>query len=196
MSLCTCSVNTYSYACVSTHWVLSSSSATTAETKGTKRLWWSSSRTMGNTASYRSLQMSPKMCAADADMGWKGGKNAPLCTFFSRVACHILIPESLSYLHIWGFEQQVAEWCVVDRWQNCVFYVGQLQAQWSQIIRLRLAAVPFWLEKIPARSQEHYCLVTELWRQQILFTAIINCEEMKPSLNIHKIGPNIQTNHL
>lgn len=55
----------------STHWVLSSSSAATAETKGTKRLLWSSSRTIGRTTSYRSLQMSPRMCAADAEMGWR-----------------------------------------------------------------------------------------------------------------------------
>lgn len=79
MSLCTCTVL---YCTVgmhaSTHWVLSSSSAATAETKGTKRLWWSSSRTIGSTASYRSLQMSPKMCAADAEIGWRRGQK---CTF-------------------------------------------------------------------------------------------------------------------
>lgn len=59
------------YVCVTTHWVFSSSSAATTETKGTRRLWWSSSRTIGSTASYRSLQMSPKMCAADAEIGWR-----------------------------------------------------------------------------------------------------------------------------
>lgn len=71
VSTCHCVPVLYCIACVSTHWVLSSSSAATAETKGTKRLWWSSSRTVGRTASYRSLQMSPKMCAADAEMGWR-----------------------------------------------------------------------------------------------------------------------------
>lgn len=65
----------------STHWVLSSSSAATAETKGTKRLWWSSSRTIGSTASYRSLQMSPKMCAADAEIGWRRQRERQKCTF-------------------------------------------------------------------------------------------------------------------
>lgn len=37
----------------------------------------------------------------------------------------------LSHLHIWGFEQQGAEWRVAGRWQHCVFYVGQLQTQGS-----------------------------------------------------------------
>lgn len=135
-----------------THWVLSSSSAATAETKGTKRLWWSSSRTIGSTASYRSLQMSPKMCAADAEIGWSQQKDTWVCNALKGLKR--LKGRAAFYLHIWGFKQQVAEWCVAGRWQHRVFYVGQLQTQGSQIIRLRLAAIPFWLEKIPENPRE------------------------------------------
>lgn len=63
------------------------------------------------------------------------------------------------YLHIRGFEQQVAEWCVAGRWQHRVFYVGQLQTQGSQIIRLGLAAVSFRLEEIPVERHR----ITVLW---------------------------------
>ena len=53
--------------------MFSSSRAATAVRKGTRRLWWSSRRTRGSTASYLSLQMSPRMWAADAEMGWRAG---------------------------------------------------------------------------------------------------------------------------
>lgn len=97
-------------------------------------------------------------------------------------------PEPSSYLHIWGFKHQVAEWCVAGRWQHRVFYVGQLQTQGSQIIRLRLAAVPFWLEKIPVRPQEQRHHVTELREKQILFTAMINQPLKKWSLILRYVN--------
>lgn len=93
------------YRCATTHWVLSSSSAATAETKGTKRWCWSSSRTMGSTASYRSLQMSPRMCAADAEMGWRsqGEREMCICVHFQKVfpsiGLYIVLP---SHLGIWA----------------------------------------------------------------------------------------------
>lgn len=58
------------------------------------------------------------------------------------------------YLHIGGFEQQVAERCVAGRGQHRVFNVSELQTQLSQIIRLGLAACPFRLEEIPERAQQ------------------------------------------
>lgn len=60
-----------------------------------------------------------------------------------------------SYLHVGGFEQQVAERRVEGRWQHRVFDVGQLQAQRSQIIGLGLAAVPFGLEEIPVQNHRN-----------------------------------------
>lgn len=106
------------------------------------------------------------MCAADAEMGWRretkrseligGAEMDQRMREVIKIARLKMFTwtEHSRYLHVWGFQQQVAEWLVAGRWQHHVLDVGQLQAQRPQVIRFGLATVPLGLKKIPERSHQ------------------------------------------